>query len=278
MRLPLASTLPVREHTAVYSRAFGLRQLRGTGELVRLFVERDLKLRYAQTILGPIWVILQPLAPALLFTFVFTKVVDVKTGGVPYLLFITAAMAPWTLVSRAVARGGPSLIAERSLVTKVYFPRLTGQLAVVISSFIDLLVSLVLVALAMLHAHWMPTWRLLVLPVVMLWAGVLGLGTSVLTAAFSVKHRDVVQALPLLTQCWMYVTPIVYPISSVQKLRPLILVNPMTSLVEVTRWSIIGRSSLSPVWMVIGAGMSVTILVSGLLAFHRADWDLADVL
>lgn len=274
----MTDPVPVREYSADYRVGLGLRELRGTGELVRLFVERDLKLRYAQTLLGPIWVILQPLAPALLFTFVFTKIVNVNTGGVPYLLFVTTAMAPWNFVSRALQRGGPALIADRSLVTKVFFPRLTGQISVVASSSVDLLVSLVIIVPAMVHAHWTPTWRFIFLPVVMAWAAVLALGVSTLTAAFSVKHRDVVQALPLLTQCWLYATPIAYPIASVKLLRPVILLNPMTSLVEATRWSIVGHTTLTARDIFGGALIGVAILIIGLLAFHRADWDLADVL
>lgn len=268
----------VRVLTSDFRPSLGLDRMRGSSQLVRLVAKRDLKLRYAQTYLGPLWVVLQPLVPALLFTFVFTKVVTIKTAGIPYLLFVTTAMAPWNFFSRVIQRGGPALIAERALIARVYFPRLVTQIAVVVSSTVDLFVSLIVVALAMVQTGTMPTWRVVALPALFLWVATLALGSSAMIAALSVRRRDLVQTLPFITQAWLYVTPIAYPLTSASSLRPLLLVNPLTPIVEGFRWCFTGYTELSATGFAYGIAMAVVILGAGLLVFNRSDWDLADVL
>ena len=257
----------------------GVGELRHQGHLLWLLTKRELQLRYVQTVLGPLWVVVSPLAPALLFTFVFTQVATIDTHGLPYLVLVTTAMVPWNTVSRVLGRAGGALIAQRNLLTKVYFPRLLVPLSTTLAGIADHLVSLVIVALAMLESGTPATWRLLALPLLTVWTLALALGTSVLSAAVSVRRRDVVTAIPIAVQVWLYASPVAYPLSAVSpRLRPFLACNPMTSLVEAHRWAVLGTTGMSPRSMIAGIAETVVILVCGQALFRAAERNMADVL
>ena len=275
-----AETLPVVEIEAHRGIAdLGIREMRHQGHLLWLLTKRELQLRYVQTILGPLWVVVSPLAPALLFTFVFTQVASIDTNGLPYIVLVTAAMVPWNTVSRVLGRAGGSLIAQRNVLTKVYFPRLLVPVSTTLAGIADHLVSLVIVALAMIQPGTPASWRLLVLPVLMVWTLALGLGTSVLAAALSVRRRDVVTAIPIAIQVWLYASPVAYPLSAVSsRVQNLMALNPMTSLVEAHRWAVLGTSEMGPRTMTLGVFETIAILVCGLALFRKAQRNMADVL
>jgi len=257
---------------------FGLRELRHTGNLLWLFTMREFKLRYVQTALGPLWVVVNPLVPALLFTFVFTKVTTIQTGGLPYLAVVSVAMVPWNTVSRTLGRGGGALVGQRQLLTKVYFPRLLVPLSITITFIVDYLVALVIVVLVMLRFDLPFTWHLVVLPALAIWTLGLALSTTLLVAAVSVRRRDALSALPIAIQIWLYVSPVVYTLASLSGLaRTLIDFNPMTSLIEAHRWAITGSTELGATAMAGGVLLNVVLLVLGLAAFRVADRNMADV-
>jgi lipopolysaccharide transport system permease protein len=257
----------------------GLGELRHAGDLLRLMTMREVQLRYVQTLLGPVWLVVNPLVPALLFTFVFTKVADIDTGGIPYLLLVTTAMTPWNTVSRTLSRGGGALVQQRHLLTKVWFPRLLVPLSLTLTSVVDHLVSLAIVGVAMGTAGQAPTWRLVVLPLLAVWTLALSFAITALVSATSVRRRDVITALPIAIQVWLYVSPVAYPLSSVRGVaRDLIEVNPLTALVEAHRWSVTGTTDLGTVALAIGLAATVGLLVAGLAAFRVAERSMADVL
>jgi lipopolysaccharide transport system permease protein len=257
----------------------GLGGLRHRGHLLWLLTARELRLRYVQTVLGPVWVVVNPLVPAVLFTFVFTKVATIDTDGVPYIILVTAALTPWNTVSRALPRAGGALVAQRSLLTKVYFPRLLIPLAIVLTCIVDHVVSLCIVAAAMVQSGTPATARLLVLPALMVWTLALALATSLLVAAVSVRRRDVLTALPIAIQIWLYVSPVAYPLQSLTgPARALVLLNPMTSLVEAHRWAVYGSSSLGATAMVGGMVEALVLLVVSLVGFRVAERGMADVI
>ena len=257
----------------------GLRDLRHTGDLLWLLVVREFKLRYVQTALGPLWVVVNPLVPALLFTFLFTKVTTIDTGGLPYLAVVTVAMVPWNTVSRTLARGGGALVGQRQLLTKVYFPRLLIPLSITITFIVDYLVALGIVAVVMLRFDLPVTWHIVVLPALAVWTLGLALATTLLVVAVSVRRRDALSALPIGIQVWLYVSPIVYTLASLSGLaRTLIDFNPMTSLVEAHRWAITGSTDLGATAMAGGVLLNVVLLVTGLAAFRVAGRNMADVI
>ena len=257
----------------------GLAELQHHRDLLLLFVRRELKLRYTQTVLGPLWVLLNPLLPAIVFSFVFTRVVHLETGPVHYLLLVTTAMVPWTTFSRALTRGGGSLIGERNLLTKVYFPRLLIPLAIVLSSIADLLVSLV-VALATFHGSGARlTPRLLLLPLLIVWTLLLSFGVTVTFAGLSVRRRDLINALPFVTQVLLYVSPIAFPLFAVPiRIRSIMRWNPVASLVEAFQWAMSGRTVMPLADLAIGLGSCVAIVLIGLMSFSVGQRAVADVL
>jgi len=257
----------------------GLRELHHTGNLLWLFILREFKLRYVQTALGPLWVIVNPLVPALLFTFVFTKVTTIETGGLPYLAVVTVAMVPWNTVSRTLARGGGSLVGQRQLLTKVYFPRLLIPLSIAITFIVDYFVALGIVGVVMLRFDLPVTWHIVVLPALVVWTLSLGLATSLLVAAVSVRRRDALSALPIAIQVWLYVSPVIYTLDSLSGVaRTLIDFNPMTSLVEAHRWAITGSTELGATAMVGGVLMNLALVLIGLASLRVAERNMADVI
>jgi homopolymeric O-antigen transport system permease protein len=257
----------------------GLRELRHTGNLLWLFIVREFKLRYVQTALGPLWVVVNPLVPALLFTFLFTKVTTIDTGGVPYLAVVSVAMVPWNTVSRTLTRGGGALVGQRQLLTKVYFPRLLVPLSITITFIVDYLVALGIVGVVMLQFDLPVSWHIVVLPALAVWTLGLALAATLLVAAVSVRRRDALSALPIAVQVWLYVSPVVYTLASLSGLtRTLIDFNPMTSLVEAHRWAITGSTALGATAMACGVLMNVVLLAIALAAFRIADRNMADVI
>lgn len=257
----------------------GLSELRHTGNLLWLFILREFKLRYVQTVLGPLWVVVNPLVPALLFTFVFTKVTTLDTDGLPYLAVITVGMVPWNTVSRTLGRGGGSLVSQRSLLTKVYFPRLLIPLSITITFIVDYLVALAIAGLVILRFDLPVTWHVVVLPLLAVWTLALGLATSLIVAAISVRRRDALSALPIAIQVWLYASPVVYTLASVSgAARVLICFNPMTALVEAHRWALTGSTELGAPAMVGGLAIGCALLVIGLAAHHIAERNMADVI
>jgi lipopolysaccharide transport system permease protein len=257
----------------------GVSELRHTGDLLWLLTARELKLRYVQTVLGPLWVVVNPLVPALLFTFVFTKVAAIDTAGVSYLVLVTAAMTPWNTVSRTLGRGGGSLVAQRHLLTKVYFPRLLVPLSITLSSVVDHIVSLGIVAVAVAQAGQPLSWRVALLPVLMVWTLALALATTLFVAAISVRRRDALSALPIGIQVWLYVSPIAYPFTAVSgRVQTALSLNPVTSLIEAHRWAVIGSTDLGAVAMTGGLLGTIALLVVSLAVFRVAERGMADAL
>jgi lipopolysaccharide transport system permease protein len=229
-----------------------------------------------------VWVVVNPLVPALLFTFVFTKVADIDTGGIPYLVLVTTAMVPWNTVSRTLGRGGGALVSQRHVLTKVWFPRLLVPLSITLACVVDHLVSLAIVAVAVAQSDQLGqsvSWRLAILPALLVWTMALALATTLVVSAVSVRRRDALSALPIAIQVWLYVSPIAYPLSSVHgRARDLIALNPMTSLIEVHRWAVTGTSHVGTVGLVGGLAAAVALLLVGLAWFRVAERSMADVL
>jgi lipopolysaccharide transport system permease protein len=247
--------------------------------LFRRFVRRDLTLRYRQTALGVIWVVLQPLLGALVFTFVFHQVAGFHSGEVPYLTFSYAGMVGWTAFNSIVSRGGSSLVSNSALVSKIYFPRLILPLSIAGSALVDFLVGTVVLLILIATQQVAVPLSALTFP---LWvAGIfsLGLGVALITGALAVPYRDVNYILPVLLQLLLYATPIAYPVTQIPaRFRTVIDLNPLTGLIEGLRWSAVGVRP-DHVWSLVWAGAAaVGIAVFGAIFFTRLERNLADVI
>ena len=255
-----------------------LKEIYAFRRLLLIFAVRDIKARYKQTLAGITWVIIQPLLSMAVFTVFFSRWLKVSSGDVPYPVFVFAALVPWTYFVHSLTMASNSIVHQQAVITKVYFPRMLLPLASVLGSLADLFMSLLVLVPLMLYYGYAPGWQILMLPVFILLALITALGVGLWLAAINVRFRDVSQAMPFVTQIWLFATPVAYPISMVpEAARPLYDLNPMTSVIEGFRWALTGDGELPLRMMLISGGVALAILVSGLYWFRREEVRFADV-
>jgi len=254
-----------------------LKELWQYRELLYFLVWRDIKVRYKQTAIGATWAILQPLGTMMIFTLVFSYLVKIPSEGVPYPIFVYAALLPWTYFSQAIGRCASSVLVDACLVTKVYFPRLIIPLASVIAPFVDFCWSF-LVLLGMMAWYGIgPTWSLLATPAFLLLALLTALGVGLWFSALNVRYRDVGHVVPFLIQIWMFASPVAYPVSLVpEKWRLLYSLNPMVGVIEGFRWGILGNAAPDFGVLAISSVMVLALLVGGIVFFNRVEKTFAD--
>ena len=254
-------------------------------ELLYFLVWRDVKVRYKQTALGVTWVVLQPVISTLVFTFIFGLLLNVPSNGLPYPVFAYAGLLPWQYFASALTRTSSNLVDNTNLITKVYFPRLIIPLSGVVSSLVDFAVGLVMMAVLMVIYRVQLSWAVLLLPFFLLLAMVTALGFGLWLSALNVRYRDIKQLLPFVVQLWMYVTPVIYPVTIIPApLRPLLALNPMTGVVSGFRWALLGDASAvtgmqAPVLLfAISVVIAIVVLVTGLFYFRSTERTFADII
>jgi lipopolysaccharide transport system permease protein len=256
----------------------GLRELREYRELLYFLTKRELQIRYKQSFFGVSWAILQPVTLAFIFTIFFGVLANVPSEGVPYPVFALSALAPWLFVSQTVAQSALSLVGDANLLSKVYFPRLVIPLAKAFSLLVDLVISLSVVVVISLLYGVPPGVEIVFLPLFLLLGLIVGSGLGILLAALNVKYRDVAMAVPLFMQVWLFATPVIYPSSLVSdNWKYVLALNPMTSVVEGSRWALIGAPAPDPLTVLISAAVAVVVFVAGLVYFKRTELFFADV-
>ncbi len=252
--------------------------LRHWGLLVTL-AERDLKVRYKQTVLGVVWVLLQPLMAALIFAFIFGVLARFPSNGKPYVLFAFAGLMAWNVFAQTLTRVSYSLIANGHMVSKVYFPRLILPLASVASTLIDFGVALGLMfALLAIYGVW-PGPGLLLLPVWLAILLVMALGIGLLAAALMVRYRDIGHVIPVVLQLGLYVSPVAWSTVVVpQRFRWVFEVNPLSGLIDAFRWSLLSEGTLS--WPALAYSFATAALVFwvGAMVFQQQERWFADVI
>lgn len=257
----------------------GLRELWEFRELFYFLAWRDMKTRYAQTAIGAGWAIMQPLLTTIIFTIVFSYWAKVSSDGLPYPIFAYAAILPWTLFARALERSTLSLVSEGGLIKKVYFPRLIIPIASTFINIVDFIVGLVILVAMMLWYELSPTWGIVALPCFVGMTLATSLSVSMWLSAINVKYRDVASVVPLLTQLWMFSSPVLYSSSMVpERFRPLYALNPMAGVIEGFRWALLDREH--PDWtMITMSGCVVGILlITGVMFFKRVERTFADII
>jgi lipopolysaccharide transport system permease protein len=255
-----------------------LRELWEYRELLYFLVWRDVKVRYKQSAIGVTWAILQPLMTMLIFTVVFSKFANVPSDGLPYPIFSFVALLPWNYFSTALNRGITSVVANANLVSKIYFPRLIMPLSGVVSGIVDFAIGFILLAGMMVWYKIAPTWGILAVPAFFLLAMVTALAVGLWLSALNVRYRDVGQAIPFLTQIWMYASPVGYPVSLVpEKWRLLYNLNPMAGVIEGFRWALLGKESPDFGVIAVSALIVVPLLWGGIVFFKRMERTFPDV-
>jgi len=258
-----------------------LRALWQYRELLYFLVWRDVKVRYKQTALGIIWVLLQPLLSTVVFTVLFGVLLGVQTGTVPYPVFALAGLVPWQYFSGSLNRGSTNLVNSANLITKVYFPRLIIPLSSVLSGLVDFAVGFGAMIVLMLVYRVPLTWNVLLLPFFLLLAIATALGFSLWLSALNVKYRDIKYVVPFLVQIWMYVTPVVYPVTIIpEPLRPYLALNPMTGVVEGFRWALLGEAGAHAPGLLfaVSVALSLVVLITGAFYFRSVERTFADII
>lgn len=256
-----------------------LRELWAYRGLFFFLVWRDVKVRYAQTVLGAGWAILQPVLTMLVFTVIFGRFAAIPSDGVPYAVFSLAALVPWTYFSTALSGASNSLVSSTNLITKVYFPRLVIPFAPVLAGLVDFAVALVVLGAVMLFYGIVPgPLALVVVPLLLLGMMLTSAGVGCWLAALNIQYRDVKHVTPFLVQVWMYASPIVYPMSLVpEQYRGYYALNPMAGIVEGFRAVLLGTGAVA--WPTIGLSLAVgaVLFLTGSLYFRRTERVFADV-
>lgn len=249
-------------------------------DLLIALASRDVKIRYKQTVLGVLWVVLQPLLAAGIFSFVFGRVAKMPTDGVPAFIFSYAGLLGWGLFSNTVTRTSNCLIGNSHLISKVFFPRLILPLSTVGSVFVDFAVAAVMMAFIMGLSSVAPAWPLLTVPIWILLLLSLSLGLGLWAAALTVSYRDVQYVLPVLIQFGMYGSPAAYSVLAVpERYRTLYYLNPLAGLLDAFRWSLLGVTHKPEWWAVeYAAGMSLALALLGALMFKKMERKFADVI
>lgn len=257
----------------------GLQEFWAYRELLYFMVWRDLKVRYKQTLLGVAWAVIQPLVSTLIFFLFFGKMAKMPSDGVPYPVFAYLGMAVWTYFAGAVAYASNSLVNNSQLLTKVWFPRLIIPTAGVLSLLPDFLIASVVGVVIMLAYGQPLPWTFLLWPLLVPVMVVLALGASLILATLNVRFRDVKYAIPFLLQMWMFLTPIIYPVTIVpERWRGLLLLNPMAGVVDAFRATALAGRPFG--WTALGAalGLGLVVLGIGLAYFTKAEREFADVI
>jgi len=251
-------------------------------DLVFHFVKRDFVTFYKQTILGPLWYIIQPLLTTVVFSIVFGKIARISTEGVPRFLFYLSGTVAWGYFSDCVKETSDTFIKNAKIFGKVYFPRLTVPFSVVIISLVKFGIQFMLflgffVYFILNGAPVNPNLFILLLPVLLLQMAVLGLGTGILISSMTTKYRDINFLVGFGLQLWMYATPVVYPVSVVpERFRFFYMLNPVASIVETFRHAFLGTGIVDGVDILISWAVTMLILFSGIVLFNRVDKTFMD--
>ncbi len=247
-------------------------------DLFYFLVWRNIKALYAQTILGFSWAILQPLIQIVIFTVIFGKIAKISTDGIPYILFSSVAIIPWTYMSQSMSMSSQSLISGQGMLGKIYFPRLIYPIIPILAKLVAFGISILIILCLILYYRISPTWNLLLLPLFFIMMMSIPASTGLWLSSLAIRFRDLRYAMPFFIQILMYSAPIVYSASSIpEKYRIIYSLNPIVGVIEGYRACLLGTSMP---WPYIWPGMITTaiLLISGAFYFKRAERFIVDVI
>lgn len=249
-------------------------------ELFYFLSWRDVLVRYKQTEIGIAWALIQPLATMIVFTVIFGNIAKLPSGGVPYPILVFSAMLPWQLFSNSISAGSNSLITNANLLSKIYFPRLIVPASAIVVSLVDFLLSGTILVGLMVWYGQMPTWRMVTLPLFVVFALAASMGAGLWLSALSVKYRDFRYIVPFIVQIGLYVSPVGFSSSVVpERWRLLYSLNPMVGVIDGFRWAILGGEfEIDLLGFGVSAAIVIVILSSGIWYFRKMERSFADVI
>jgi lipopolysaccharide transport system permease protein len=249
-------------------------------ELFYFLAWRDILVRYKQTVIGLAWALIRPFLTMVVFVFVFSKLAKLSSEGAPYPILVFAALLPWQFFANAFTEAGNSLISNANMISKVYFPRLVVPASAVIVSFVDFLISGIILAGLMIWYGFVPEWRILTLPLFIIVAFLAAMGAGLWTAALNVKYRDFRYIIPFVVQFGLYVSPVGFSSGIVpEQWRLLYSLNPMVGVIDGFRWAILGgNTQLYWPGFLLSLFLVVVILTTGIVYFRKTEKTFADVI
>lgn len=259
--------------------SINVRDLWANRELLLFLVWRDVKVQYAQTALGAAWAVVQPLLTMVIFTLIFGRLAKIPSDGVPYSVFTLAALIPWMYFSNAFSAASASLVNSSNLITKVYFPRLIIPIVSILSGLVNFAVSCGVLAVMMIWHHVTPSLVAIpMIPLLLLLMILTATGVGCWLAAVYIQYRDVRQIVPFIVQIWMYISPVVYPVSLVpERYRTLYALNPMAGIIDTFRVVLLRTGEIP--WGSLGVStiVGMVLFLSGTLYYRRTEHIFADV-
>ncbi len=250
-------------------------------DLLWTLAERDLRVRYKQTVLGVIWVVLQPLMAALIFAFVFGFIAGLPSDGEPYLIFAFSGMTAWSAFSNVLTRMSASLLSNGSMLSKIYFPRLVLPLSSVIAALVDSSFSLGLMFILMVIYRVPPGWGIIFLPVWLVILVLLALGLGLMTSSWMVRYRDVGHIIPVVLQLGLFISPVAWPMTNPKlsaRFLTILRLNPISSLLEAFRWSLFGHGAPPLGALVYATVVAIVVFWAGMMVFKQQERSFADVI
>lgn len=248
-------------------------------DLIYLMAQRNIQVRYSQSILGGLWAFLQPFITMVVFSVFFGKFGKIPSDGVPYPLFAFSGLVPWTYFSKAVSESSTSLIGNTNLLSKVYFPRFIIPLTPVLSGLVDFAIAFTTLVCMMIYFGIYPSLSMLMVPFLVLLMMLTAFGVGTLLAALNAKYRDINHVAGFLVQLWMFISPVVYPTSMVpEKYKLIFMLNPLAGIIESFRWAFLGNIPFPAQMLACSALVSSMLFFLGLLYFKQMERTFADII
>jgi len=249
-------------------------------ELFYILAWRDIAVRYKQTAIGVLWAVIRPVLTMMILVVVFGKIAKLPSEGVPYPIFVFAAMLPWVFFSSAFADASNSLIGNANLISKVYFPRLIIPVAPVIVALIDFMISFAILLILMVWYGYWPDWHVIVLPLFLLLGFLAALGAGLFVASLNVKYRDFRFIIPFVVQLGLYISPVGFSTTIVpEQYRLIYYLNPMVAVVDGFRWAISGgNTAFNPEELIMSVCVVTILCVTGVMYFRKTEKTFADVI
>ncbi|HRN70066.1 MAG TPA: ABC transporter permease [Niabella sp.] len=249
-------------------------------ELFYILSWRDLKVRYKQTIIGVAWSVIKPVLTIIIFTFIFNKIAGFDSGRMPYTVFVLAGLLPWQFFSNAFVESSNSLIGNEKLISKIYFPRLIIPVSSIITSIVDFLLSFVILLALFVFYQFLPSWKIILVPIFFLISFLFSIGTGLWVAALNVKYRDFRYITPFIVQFGLYISPVGFGLNMIpEKYHLLYSLNPMVGVIDGFRWCISGdRSLIYFPSIFLSVFITILFLWIGVSQFRKMEKSFADII
>jgi lipopolysaccharide transport system permease protein len=246
-------------------------------ELLVNLVIRDLKVRYKQSLIGGTWAILQPFLTMVIFSIFFGQVAKIQTQGIPYPIFSYSGLLLWTYFTGALTNASNSMVSNANLLTKIYFPRILIPISATLSGIIDYVIAFGVLVGMMIYYKYYPGFSIILLPIILFLTWLTATGIGFWLSAINVKYRDVRYALPFFIQLLLFMTPVIYPIALAGRYKILLLMNPMSGIIEAHRVVLLGQNNLNLAALGLSSIVSIIIFISGLYYFKSVEKHFADI-